>query len=317
DDDNDGGGPNEDDDALKKGATLFIRNLSFNTEEETLYEKFREFGKLRYCRIVVDNQTGQSRGTAFVSFWDPTDAKACLEAAETAKKVADIVDVTTASTKPVNVAGSRSVLLPEAPASLDATTRFTLDGRLLVVSRAVDRNKAAELAKENIKKRQKDKRNLYLLREGVVFPNTPAAKLMTPAEVNRHLTEYNSQKALLTKNPNLFISKTRLSIHNLPLSVDAKALREAGKTALAAFKREVNNKSRQPLSVEELAQGWNLKPRIVQSKIVHSKDRIDTKTNKPRSKGFGFIEFSTHVHALACLRYMNLKSPKEIFGKYA
>ncbi|KAJ2299994.1 RNA recognition motif-containing protein, partial [Coemansia sp. RSA 2702] len=53
------------DESLQEGCTVFIRNLSFDSDEDDLFEHFRKFGRLRYCRIVYDQQTGRSRGTAF------------------------------------------------------------------------------------------------------------------------------------------------------------------------------------------------------------------------------------------------------------
>ena len=49
--------------------------------------------------------------------------------------------------------------------------------------------------------------------------------------------------------------------------------------------------------------GWN-KVDIKQTKIVL--DQVEqTADGKPVSKGYGFVEFSEHVHALACLRELN------------
>ena len=42
--------------------SFVFRNLSFDTEEEDLEEKFEEYGELTYCRIVVDPNTERSRG---------------------------------------------------------------------------------------------------------------------------------------------------------------------------------------------------------------------------------------------------------------
>ena len=45
-----------------------------------------------------------------------------------------------------------------------------IDGRMLSITHAVDRSTATNLASENLKKKEKikeDKRNLYLLNEGV------------------------------------------------------------------------------------------------------------------------------------------------------
>ncbi|KAJ2768440.1 RNA recognition motif-containing protein, partial [Coemansia nantahalensis] len=53
------------DESLKEGCTLFIRNLCFESDEDGLFNLFRKFGRLRYCRVVNDHQTGRSRGTAF------------------------------------------------------------------------------------------------------------------------------------------------------------------------------------------------------------------------------------------------------------
>ena len=44
--------------------------------------RFRDFGKVRYARITMDADTGRSRGTGFVSFWEVDDAKTCIEEAE-------------------------------------------------------------------------------------------------------------------------------------------------------------------------------------------------------------------------------------------
>ncbi|KAJ1943166.1 RNA recognition motif-containing protein [Linderina macrospora] len=64
-----------------------------------------------------------------------------------------------------------------------------------------------------------------------------------------------------------------------------------------------------------MAEGWDKVAKVVQSKIVCSTDRVDINTGKPRSKGYGFLEFSTHAHALACLRYLNFRNTKQAFVK--
>ena len=39
-----------------------FRNISYDTTEEDLAEKFSQFGKLNYCKIVMDPMTDHSRG---------------------------------------------------------------------------------------------------------------------------------------------------------------------------------------------------------------------------------------------------------------
>lgn len=44
--------------------------------------RFRAFGPLRYARITVDHDTGRSRGTGFVCFWNRADADKAIEQSE-------------------------------------------------------------------------------------------------------------------------------------------------------------------------------------------------------------------------------------------
>lgn len=66
---------------VKEGKTLFIRNISFDTGEESLYALFEQFGEVDYCKILDDRRTGHSRGMAFVKFKTVESAEQCLEEA--------------------------------------------------------------------------------------------------------------------------------------------------------------------------------------------------------------------------------------------
>ncbi|KAK7115766.1 U11/U12 small nuclear ribonucleoprotein 35 kDa protein-like [Littorina saxatilis] len=48
--------------------TLFVTRLSPNTDEETLYNSFRHFGKIQHYRLVRDIVTGFSKCYGFVEF---------------------------------------------------------------------------------------------------------------------------------------------------------------------------------------------------------------------------------------------------------
>lgn len=52
--------------------------------------RFRAFGPLRYARVTMDHDSGRSRGTGFVSFWNLADAEACIEEAD---RMRDDLDV--------------------------------------------------------------------------------------------------------------------------------------------------------------------------------------------------------------------------------
>jgi U11/U12 small nuclear ribonucleoprotein SNRNP35 len=48
--------------------TLFVARLSPNTDEDTIYSAFRQFGKIRHARLVRDIVTGFSKCYGFVEF---------------------------------------------------------------------------------------------------------------------------------------------------------------------------------------------------------------------------------------------------------
>ncbi|PNJ00771.1 RBM28 isoform 6, partial [Pan troglodytes] len=47
---------------VNEGKTVFIRNLSFDSEEEELGELLQQFGELKYVRIVLHPDTEHSKG---------------------------------------------------------------------------------------------------------------------------------------------------------------------------------------------------------------------------------------------------------------
>ncbi|KAL3233996.1 hypothetical protein MRX96_022753 [Rhipicephalus microplus] len=61
--------------------TVFIRNLSFDSQQGDLETLMKQFGPCRYCLLCTDMDTGRSRGTAFVRFAQESSVDACLEAA--------------------------------------------------------------------------------------------------------------------------------------------------------------------------------------------------------------------------------------------
>ncbi|KAF9938412.1 RNA recognition motif-containing protein, partial [Mortierella alpina] len=294
-----------------EGTTLFIRNLDFEATKDDLFEMFRHWGKLRYCRVTMDHDTGRSRGTGFVCYYNKGAADNCMAEAE---RVAAIVNPIQSENdrKKKNNFVKHAVLQPDLPEEL--AVKFTLNGRVLNVVRAVDKKSAVNLLEAGQHKREReDRRNLYLMREGVIFPDSPAAASILPGELSKRQASFSARRALLARNPSLFISKTRLSIRNLPLKMDEKELRKLGVQAIQKFKNEVKDGKRAHLSPEEQAEGWDKRVFVKQAKVVRSKDRVDGNTQQLRSKGYGFLEYSTHSHALAGLRWLN--NNPSLFGE--
>ena len=58
---------------------LLIRNLDTSTTEEELREIFESYGKVQSCNLVLDKETGKSKGFGFVEMPKMGDAKAAMK----------------------------------------------------------------------------------------------------------------------------------------------------------------------------------------------------------------------------------------------
>ncbi|HKK49570.1 MAG TPA: RNA-binding protein [Alkalispirochaeta sp.] len=59
--------------------TLYVGNLNFRTDEEGLRAAFSEYGTVTDARIVMDRDTGRSRGFGFVEMEDDSAAESAIE----------------------------------------------------------------------------------------------------------------------------------------------------------------------------------------------------------------------------------------------
>nr|XP_019702967.1 glycine-rich RNA-binding protein 4, mitochondrial isoform X2 [Elaeis guineensis] len=57
---------------------LFIGGLSFGIDDQTLKEAFSSFGNVTEARVILDRDTGRSRGFGFVNFESDEDASAAM-----------------------------------------------------------------------------------------------------------------------------------------------------------------------------------------------------------------------------------------------
>lgn len=61
-----------------EGRTIFIKNVSFDADEDQLYQFLSNFGKLMFVKIVKDKLTQHPRGTAFAKFESRADVESIL-----------------------------------------------------------------------------------------------------------------------------------------------------------------------------------------------------------------------------------------------
>ena len=67
------------------GLRLFVGNLSFNTDENVLREAFSAHGGVTDVAVIMDRETGRSRGFGFVTMADANGAKAAQQALDGAQ----------------------------------------------------------------------------------------------------------------------------------------------------------------------------------------------------------------------------------------
>ena len=58
---------------------LLIRNLAPRTTEEDIREMFEPYGTVQSCNLVLDKQSGMSKGFGFVEMPRAGDAKAAMK----------------------------------------------------------------------------------------------------------------------------------------------------------------------------------------------------------------------------------------------
>lgn len=58
---------------------LFIRNLSFHTQNEDLTDLFSSIGTVVSARLATDRNTGRSRGFGFVEMSDSSSAQDAID----------------------------------------------------------------------------------------------------------------------------------------------------------------------------------------------------------------------------------------------
>ncbi|KAI0611429.1 RNA-binding protein RRM domain [Pyrenophora tritici-repentis] len=289
---------------------------TWQIDDERLKEHFQQFGGIRFARVVVDRETERPKGTGFVSFFTEEDMINCLKGVPRVKLQKKNLDKKDGSTITV----THSVLEDE---DADPTGKYTIDGRILQISRAVDKNEATRLTAEGAASRfnrDKDKRRLYLLSEGTISSNSPLYQKLSPSEIKMREESATMRRKQIQENPSLHLSLTRLSVRNIPRSITSKDLKQLARSAVVGFAADVKEGKRQKLNKEEVIRGGQEmlvaekmrkkkgKGIVKQAKVVYETpagSKVSEDTGAGRSRGYGFIEYYTHRNALMGLRWLN------------
>ncbi|KPI41836.1 putative RNA-binding protein [Cyphellophora attinorum] len=320
--------PDLEDKPSTDNTTIFIRNLPFTTDDATLREHFTtHFGPTRYARVVYDHATERSKGTGFVNFVEESDAKDCVRGAP--KKLDSDPSGSVLNRNRHGPQSTHSILQNDAS---DPSGKYTLEGRILQITRFLPKPTADALASQSAlsreKARERDKRRLYLLSEGTIPRNSKLYEMLSKPELDMREASAKQRQRLIKMNPNLGISLTRLSIRNLPRWVTSKDLKQLAREAVVGFASDCKAGKRSALSAEENRRAADLMAELEtqrkkkgvgivrQAKIVFEDSKQGSKVKEGmggRSRGYGFVEYWSHRSALAGLRWLNgyVLKPKE------
>ena len=78
---------------------LLVRNLAKATTEEKLFALFQEHGSIQSCNLVLDKETGASKGFAFVEMPKAGEAKAAIKKLNGYKLAGNLIRVKKAEMK--------------------------------------------------------------------------------------------------------------------------------------------------------------------------------------------------------------------------
>ena len=59
---------------------IYVGNLAYTTNDESLRVAFAEYGEVTFARVVADRMTGRSKGFGFVEMPDRAQAQAAIDA---------------------------------------------------------------------------------------------------------------------------------------------------------------------------------------------------------------------------------------------
>merc|ERR1711871_1435835 len=208
----------------------------------------------------------------------------------------------------------------------EGTGEIEILDRKCLISIAVSKEEAQAMKEgKKIFGIAKDKRNLYLSNEGLAYhkdkkrardkgKEKKRSEALEMSEQDRAKREHSqNEKKKKLQNPLYFVSATRLSIRNMNKKVNDVELK---KVVMEATKRGIEKKlvSTADVEAQKIAQG---KSRMGEVNIIPEVDKNTIKSHKvmldpsrlrqgiPQSRGYAFVEFEHHVHALACLRELN------------
>lgn len=179
-----------------------------------------------------------------------------------------------------------------------------LDGRRLIIKEQVSKEEAAGLrdkqkAEEKQKKEDEDKRNVGMAKEGLLNEHAwiNQGQPLSKAQSDLRQRLYISKQKALKASTNLYVSKTRLQIRNLPR-------RDFFEPELKQLMLTTATSWSKTLTKEEYKAQYKNKKLILQIKVMRDEQKTDA-TGESLASGMAFVEFKNEALALYAVRFLN------------
>ena len=198
----------------KEEFCVFVQNLPFTVSKQGVFETFKRYGPCKMVKLVRVQSTGQHRGSAFVHYYSEMGVKNALNAAAGRIGKEESQDRVQAKK---NKKSKRQKEIASAMAEAALNGGIIINERKINVLPALKKDElknVEESRKSNSGKVKIDRRHLYLAREGFIHENDDASAQMPKGDRLKR-DNIQKEKKMKLKNPNFFVSPTRLSIRNI------------------------------------------------------------------------------------------------------
>jgi len=64
------------------GNTIHVGQLAYSATEDDLYQEFEKYGTIEKANVIMDRDSGRSKGFGFVTFANKSDAQSALDSAD-------------------------------------------------------------------------------------------------------------------------------------------------------------------------------------------------------------------------------------------
>ena len=75
---------------------IYISNLSYDVNDSDLRELFEEYGEVSSAKVIMDRETGRSRGFGFVEMSDDTQGQKAIDELNQAEYDGKVINVNVA-----------------------------------------------------------------------------------------------------------------------------------------------------------------------------------------------------------------------------